>query len=148
MTLMQQILEYVMSHPRVTTKIIAEHFPAYPLAAIQGAIYRLKDGDYMTREGAKNQYVYSFNANRPAIGPAPVVENPKAKELIALAETLESKGLYMRAATIWLEAFTASRSISEREVCRKRRKKCLVYTPCTHTTERMWDMAGRFSGDV
>ncbi|WP_437887100.1 PerC family transcriptional regulator [Phytobacter sp. V91] len=76
------------------------------------------------------------------------MKKPCVQSLIKKAQALQEVGLYQRAGRVWLEVFDTSEITSEREHCLKQRKKCLQHSPCTRYTERMWDMAGRFNGDV
>lgn len=148
MSLMSAVLEFIRQHPGVTAGDVSAAFPYETPVRINRAVQQLHNAEYTTRTGTRGKLQYTFNPGRQLSGENPSVDTYAARELITQAEELESRGLYQRAASIWLKAFSASGVTAEREMCLKRRKKCFAHSPCTRYTERMWDMAGRFSGDV
>lgn len=148
MSLMHTVLEFIRLNPGVTVADVSSAFPEVTTVRVSRAVQQLHNAEYTTRAGARNKYEYSFNPCRQVFGETPAANTQLVKSLIAQAEELESRGLFLRAGGVWLSAFSASQITSEREMCLKRRKKCLKHSPCTRYTERMWDMAGRFNGDV
>ncbi len=138
MSLVAEILEYIKTFPGSSAGDIADAFPQYPRPAVQRAAYRLYDAGYTTRSGEKNKFLYTFNESRIESDVKPLQETRHAKVLIKQASALEQKGLYLRAATVWRDAFDASRSITEREQCLRRKRKCIAWGA----------RAKRFEGDV
>lgn len=138
MSLVAEILEYIKTAPGSSAADICDAFPQYPRPAVQRAAYRLYDAGYTTRSGDKNKFRYTFNEFRIETAIKPLQETRPAKALIKQASALEQKGLYLRAATVWRDAFDASRSITEREQCLRRKRKCIAWGA----------RAKRFEGDV
>lgn len=148
MSLMQRIFSYIKSHPNCTAGEVSAAFPERSRSIVQRDVYRLCAAGFTIRKGSRGRYEYSHNSRQHLEEEEPVEDTTSAKSLTTKAEMLESKGLYLRAATIWLEAFAASRISRDREYFLKRRKKCLMHSPCIRNSERVWDMAGRFNGEV
>ncbi|HHG0451020.1 TPA: hypothetical protein ACPSK6_005153, partial [Citrobacter freundii] len=66
--------------------------------------------------------------------------------LMETAKGLESKGLFHRAATIYMEAFSASAIESERAAILAERQRCLGLAKPAVIAEDGCYLAGRFSG--
>ena len=62
------------------------------------------------------------------------------------ATELESKGLYQRAATMYMEAFRVSGIESERTALLVERQRCLGLSKPAVTTDDGCFLAGRFAG--
>lgn len=146
MSLVAEILEYIKTSPGSSAADICDAFPQYPRPAVQRAAYRLYDAGYTTRSGEKNKFLYTFNESRIESDVKPLQETRHAKSLIKQAGELEQKGLYLRAATVWAEAFDASQSITEREQCLRRKRKCLTWGARAKSSERIYETSGRFVG--
>lgn len=142
MSLKSDVLEFIRLHPGVTVAEVSAAFPEVKTTLVNRAVQQLHSAEFTTRTGPGNKYQYTFNPDSQASVCS------AAQELILKAEELESRGFYQRAASVWMVAFAASGITTEREMCLKRRKKCLAHSPCKRYSERMWDMAGRFNGDV
>jgi hypothetical protein len=67
--------------------------------------------------------------------------------MIDQAKELQNRGLYRRAATLWLEAFQRSQILTERERCLKERQRCLRKAVSTSKADGSWFLAGRYAGD-
>ena len=146
MSRVAEILEYIKTAPASRAADICDAFPQYPRPAVQRAAYRLYDAGYTTRSGEKNKFLYTFNESRIESDVKPLQETRPAKALIHQAEELEQKGLYLRAATVWEEAFDASQSITEREQCLRRKRKCLTWSARAKSSELIYETSGRFVG--
>ncbi|PTA90421.1 hypothetical protein C9415_21895 [Kluyvera sp. Nf5] len=146
MSLVAEILEYIKTAPGSSAADICDAFPQHPRPAVQRAAYRLYDAGYTTRSGEKNKFLYTFNESRIESDVKPLQETRHAKALIQQAGELEQKGLYLRAATVWAEAFDASQSITEREQCLRRKRKCLTWGGRAKSSERIYETSGRFVG--
>lgn len=62
------------------------------------------------------------------------------------AEELESKGLYRRAATVWMEAFCESHSQPERNKFLQRRERCLRKSKRIVVSADGWYLSGNYVG--
>ena len=71
---------------------------------------------------------------------------PEVSALMETAKGLESKGLFHRAATIYMEAFSASVIESERAAILAERQRCLGLAKPAVIAEDGCYLAGRFSG--
>ncbi|ECC6922541.1 PerC family transcriptional regulator [Salmonella enterica] len=68
--------------------------------------------------------------------------------LVSDAEKLESRGLFRRAATVWMQAFDESLLIGEREAFTRRCQKCIASCKKPVRPGEQIYLAGRFVGDV
>lgn len=148
MSLMKEILGYIQANPGVRATDLKLIFPKHDRTAVQRAAYRLFESGYTSRQEVNKQFCYFPERAHPDITALPLEELARAAGLIKKAEELELKGLYQRAATVWLEAFSASRVASEREKCLRQRKKCLARRIFPSSPERVYELAGRFNGDI
>lgn len=62
------------------------------------------------------------------------------------AEELESRGLYRRAATVWMEAFCESHSQTERNNFLQRRERCLRKSKRIVVSADGWYLPGNYVG--
>lgn len=62
------------------------------------------------------------------------------------AEELESRGLYRRAATVWMEAFRESHSQPERNNFLARRERCLRKSSKRAASGEEWYLSGNYVG--
>ncbi|ELK8098450.1 PerC family transcriptional regulator, partial [Escherichia coli] len=62
------------------------------------------------------------------------------------AEELESRGLYRRAATVWMAAFRESHSQSERNNFLARRERCLRKSSKRAVSGDEWYLSGNYVG--
>ncbi|EAX0171899.1 PerC family transcriptional regulator, partial [Salmonella enterica] len=89
----------------------------------------------------------------PDIGTKPVrscyvgTNDPQViMHLIRQAETLESGGLFRRAATVWMEAFRESHIPSERSAFLARRERCLRKSRKSVASGSEWYLSGNYVG--
>ncbi|EMK7871015.1 PerC family transcriptional regulator, partial [Escherichia coli] len=64
------------------------------------------------------------------------------------AEELESRGLYRRAATVWMAAFRESHSQPERNNFLARRERCLRKSSKRAASGEEWYLSGNFVGGL
>lgn len=147
MSLMQEILKHIQSNPGLSSADLKHVFPEHPRTAVQRAAYRLFECGYLTRAEVKSQYCYYPAMSSPDSVGMPLEEVCRAASLIFKAEALEARGLYQRAATVWFEAFRASRITAERERCLKRRQKCLHSSPAPKKHHDICHLAGHYKGE-
>ncbi|MDV2901750.1 hypothetical protein R0H17_08920 [Phytobacter diazotrophicus] len=146
MSLIHEILKYIEAHPGTSAADLRLVFHRVPRTVVQRAAYRLYESEFTTREMIKGQYCYFAAKSYPETGGMPLDEITRSHGLVRKAQELQSKGLYLRAATMWLEAFDASRLTEERAYCLDQRLKCLENRAHSACGERVYDLPGRFVG--
>lgn len=131
--------------PGSTTRDIIEALTQFSLDRLQLAVCRLYGSGLATRKRDGRQFRYY--AEPPADCHFEVFEpTPEVSALMETAKGLESKGLFHRAATIYMEAFSASAIESERAAILAERQRCLGLAKPAVITEDGCYLAGRFSG--
>ncbi len=146
MSLIHEILKYIEAHPGTSAADLRLVFHRVPRTVVQRAAYRLYESEFTTREMIKGQYCYFAAKSYPETGGMPLDEITRSRGLVRKAQELQSKGLYLRAATMWLEAFDASRLTEGRAYCLDQRLKCLENRAHSACGERVYDLPGRFVG--
>lgn len=136
---------FVAQNPGLTNKQIAAALTEYDIQSVQRAVCRLVDTKRATRKHAGK--CYRYYAEPPADCHFEVFEpTPEVSALMETAKCLESKGLFHRAATIYMEAFSASAIESERAAILAERQRCLGLAKPAVISEDGCYLAGRFSG--
>lgn len=148
MSLIHEILKYIEAHPGTSAADLRLVFPHVSRTVVQRAAYRLFESEFTTREMVKGQYCYFAAKSYPETGGIPIAEITRSRGLVRKAQELESKGLWLRAATVWLEAFDASRLTDERAYCLAQRLKCLENRTYSAGGECVCDLPGWFNGDL
>jgi len=148
MSLIHEVLKYIEAHPGSSAASLRLVFPHVPRTWVQRAAYRLFESEFTTREMIKGQFCYFAAKAYPETGGMPIAEITRSRGLVRKAQELESKGLWLRAATVWLEAFDASRLTDERAHCLAQRLKCLEKRAYSAGGERVYDLPGRFNGEL
>lgn len=122
MSFLKTIQLFVANNPGLTNKQIAAALPEYALHSVQRAVCRLVMLNRAERKGVRPNFRYYAQAPTGPIGPiiprapiekAEVIPEPKQETapnpaVIAMmdkAKELSVKGLYLRAATVLMEAF-------------------------------------------
>ncbi|HFZ1214682.1 TPA: hypothetical protein ACIJTD_002830 [Escherichia coli] len=145
MSLLKTIQMFVAQNPGLTNKQIAAALTEYDIQSVQRAVCRLVDTKRATRKHAGK--CYRYYAEPPADCHFEVFEpTPEVSALMETAKYLESKGLFHRAATIYIQAFSASAIESERAAILAERQRCLGLAKPAVITEDGCYLAGRFSG--
>ncbi|EBD5958372.1 hypothetical protein LD646_06305 [Salmonella enterica] len=145
MSLLKTIQMFVAQNPGLTNKQIAAALTEYDIQSVQRAVCRLVDTKRATRKHAGK--CYRYYAEPPADCHFEVFEpTPEVSALMETAKCLESKGLFHRAATIYIQAFSASAIESERAAILAERQRCLGLAKPAVITEDGCYLAGRFSG--
>lgn len=146
MSLMKTLEMFIADNPGLTSREIAEAFADYSVDAVQRTVCRLHEYNFTTREWNGNQFCYYALATSNGSGRR---EPPVDKAVVALVEkakALQERGLYRRAATLWMEAFRCSEVQTERERCLKERQRCLRKAVSDTKSGNSWFLAGRFIG--
>lgn len=103
MSLLKTIQMFVAQNPGLTNKQIAAALTEYDIQSVQRAVCRLVDTKRATRKHAGK--CYRYYAEPPADCHFEVFEpTPEVSALMETAKCLESKGLFHRAATIYMQA--------------------------------------------
>lgn len=147
MSLMKTLEMFIADNPGLTSREIAEAFADYSVDAVQRTVCRLHEYNFITREWRGNQFRYYALATSTGAGRR---EPPVDKAVVALVEkakALQERGLYRRAATLWMEAFRCSEVRIERERCLKERQRCLRKAVSDTKVGNSWFLAGRYAGE-
>jgi hypothetical protein len=145
MSLLKTIQMFVAQNPGLTNKQIAAALTEYDIQSVQRAVCRLVDTKRATRKHAGK--CYRYYAEPPADCHFEVFEpTPEVSALMETAKCLESKGLFHRAATIYMQAFNVSAIESERAAILAERQRCLGLAKSAVIAEEGCYLAGRFSG--
>ncbi|EHI1800975.1 TPA: PerC family transcriptional regulator [Salmonella enterica subsp. enterica] len=159
MSLLADVQKFIELNHGVTAKELAATFSDYRRTAVQQAasrLYRCKrvnrrlHGKVFRYYAGKSRVVRvrpgqkrGSTAGRTGSGDPLVIE-----KLVSRAEELESRGLFNRASIVWLEAFSESQFIGEREEFLRRRQKCLNHIKKRTRPDEQIYLAGRFVGNV
>ncbi|HGG5995416.1 TPA: hypothetical protein ACJG4C_004484 [Salmonella enterica subsp. diarizonae serovar 61:r:z53] len=151
MSLLAKVQEFIGLNPGLTSNEIADAFPEYRRYDVQRAasrLYRCRrvnrrlDGDVSRYYAGKDEAVI-LTLRRTGLGDLTVLA-----KLVSDAEDLESRGLFRRAATVWMQAFDESLLIGEREAFTRRCQKCIASCKKPVRPGDQIYLAGRFVGDV
>lgn len=160
MSFLKTIQLFVAKNPGLTNKQIAAALPEFELHSVQRAVCRLVMLNRAERKGLRPNYRYYAQAPTGPIWPiiprAPIEKaevipepkqetapNPAAIAMMDKAKELSDKGLYLRAATVLMEAFNRSKNETMRTKILKERKRCLSMALRVKTTGDGWCLAGR-----
>ncbi|EJP5184192.1 PerC family transcriptional regulator [Salmonella enterica] len=160
MSLLADVQAFIEINPGLTTREIANALPEYDRFLVQRAASYLHKHGRVTRHKGRGLARY-FASERDVMNVKPRQTktstasrytgsgDPKLiAALVSRAEALEAKGLFNRAAKVWMEAFDESLLISEREALSKRRQKCLDSCKKPVRPGEQIYLAGRFVGNV
>lgn len=160
MSFLKTIQLFVANNPGLTNKEIAAALPEYELHSVQRAVCRLVMLKRAERKGERHSFRYYAKAPVGPIGPivprypvekaeiAPepkqeTLPNPAVVALMDKAKELSDKGLFLRAATVLMEAFTRSKNEETREKIMAERQRCLSVVQRAKAPADGWCLAGR-----
>ena len=160
MSFLKTIQLFVANNPGLTNKEIAAALPEYELHSVQRAVCRLVMLNRAERKGERHSFRYYAKAPVGPIGPivprypvekaeiAPepkqeTLPNPAVVALMDKAKELSDKGLFLRAATVLMEAFTRSKNEETREKIMAERQRCLSVVQRAKAPADGWCLAGR-----
>lgn len=160
MSFLKTIQLFVANNPGLTNKEIAAALPQYELHSVQRAVCRLAMMGRAERRGERPKFRYYAKAPEGPIGPIvpryPVaksevmpepkqesVPNPAVVAMMEQAKELSDKGLFLRAATVLMEAFNRSKSEEMREKIMEERHRCLSMVHRVKACGDGWCLAGR-----
>lgn len=160
MSFLKTIQLFVANNPGLTNKQIAAALPEYELHSVQRAVCRLVMLNRAERKGERPNFRYYAKEPVGPIGPivprypvekAEVMPEPKQESapnpaVIAMmnkAQELFDKGLFLRAATVLMEAFNRSKNETMREKILAERQRCLSMVVKAKPHVDGWCLAGR-----
>ncbi|EJT8608557.1 PerC family transcriptional regulator [Salmonella enterica subsp. enterica serovar Newport] len=160
MSLLADVQKFIELNRGVTAKELAATFSDYRRTAVQQAASRLYRCKRVNRRlhgkvfryyaGKDEAVILTLRQKKPrAASRYTGSGNPKViATLVSDAEKLESRGLFRRAATVWMQAFDESLLIGEREAFTRRCQKCIASCKKPVRPGEQIYLAGRFVGDV
>lgn len=160
MSFLKTIQLFVANNPGLTNKEIAAALPDYELHSVQRAVCRLAMLGRAERRGERPTFRYYAKAPVGPIGPivprypvekAEVMPEPKQEsapnpavvEMMEKAKELSDKGLFLRAATVLMDAFNRSKNEDMREKILDERQRCLNMVQRAKPSGDGWCLAGR-----
>lgn len=160
MSFLKTIQLFVANNPGLTNKEIAAALPEYALHSVQRAVCRLVMLNRAERKGVRPNFRYYAKAPVGPIGPivprypvekAEVMPEPKQESapnpavvaMMEKAKELFEKGLFLRAATVLMDAFNRSKSEEMREKIMEERQRCLNMVQRAKPSGDGWCLAGR-----
>ncbi|MBB3324894.1 PerC family transcriptional regulator [Atlantibacter sp. RC6] len=146
MSIASEIMKYVIENPGCTYRQIAAAMPDINLSTINRCLSRAFINGKLARE--LNDSTLAYYPIEEA-GPEALTEENRRMltELENLAQQLEAKGLYFRAASVWLTAFDMAISNTDRSRYISRRAACLRYAGNFKAPEGRCYLAGRYVGE-
>ncbi|EJJ3922254.1 PerC family transcriptional regulator [Salmonella enterica] len=160
MSLLANVQTFIGLNPGLTSNEIADAFPEYDRLLVQRSASKLYRCRRVKRElhgkvfryyaGKGEAVILTLRQKKPrAASRYTGSGDPKViAALVSRAEALEAKGLFNRAAKVWMEAFDESLLINEREALSKRRQKCFESCKKPVRPGEQIYLAGRFVGNV
>jgi len=160
MSFLKTIQLFVANNPGLTNKEIAAALPEYELHSVQRAVCRLVMLNRAERKGERPNFRYYAKAPVGPIGPIiprttvekvesvteseqETAPNPAVVAMLDKAQELFDKGLFMRAATVLMEAFYRSKNEALREKILAERQRCLRMVVKAKPQVDGWCLAGR-----
>ncbi|MDJ6850320.1 PerC family transcriptional regulator [Salmonella enterica] len=160
MSLLAKVQAFIGLNPGLTSNEIADAFPEYDRLLVQRSaskLYRCKRVNrrlhgkvFRYYAGKDEAVILTLRQKKPrAASRYTGSGDPKViATLVSDAEKLESRGLFRRAATVWMQAFDESLLIGEREAFTRRCQKCIERCRKPVRPGEQIYLAGRFVGDV
>lgn len=160
MSFLKTIQLFLSKNPGLTNKQIAAAMPEYELHSVQRAVCRLVMLNRAERKGERPNFRYYAKAPVGPIGPivprypvekAEVMPEPKQESapnpavvaMMEKAKELSDKGLFLRAATVLMDAFNRSKNEEMREKIMAERQHCLSMVQRAKPCGDGWCLAGR-----
>lgn len=160
MSFLKTIQLFVANNPGLTNKEIAAALSDYELHSVQRAVCRLAMLGRAERRGERPTFRYYAKAPVGPIGPIvprypvekaevmpepkqEIAPNPAVVEMMEKAKELSDKGLFLRAATVLMDAFNRSKNEDMREKILDERQRCLNMVQRAKPSGDGWCLAGR-----
>ncbi|EES4406477.1 TPA: PerC family transcriptional regulator [Escherichia coli] len=150
MSLLNEVQKFIEAHPGCTSGDIADAFAGYSRQRVLQSA---------SNEGDTRRHFPRLTERAQEPEPQPVRETRPVRNfyvgtndprvilcLTRQAEELESRGLYRRAATVWMAAFRESHSQPERNNFLARRERCLRKSRKRAVAGDEWYLSGNYVG--
>ncbi|MDZ8790257.1 PerC family transcriptional regulator [Escherichia coli] len=124
MSLLNEVQKFIEAHPGCTSGDIADAFAGYSRQRVLQSASKLRQSGRVAHR----------------------CEGDTRRHFPRQAEELESKGLYRRAATVWMAAFRESHSQPERNNFLARREQCLRKSSKRAVSGDEWYLSGNYVG--
>lgn len=146
MSIASEVLQFVFDNPGCTYRQVADAIPGLNVSTVNRCLSRFFAEGRLARElhGSALAY-YPIGETEPE-----ALSEEKLRVLTGLenrAQQLEAKGLYFRAASVWLNAFDMAISNTDRSRYISRRAACLRYAGNFKAPEGRCYLAGRYVGE-
>lgn len=147
-TLNDEVVKFIIENPGLKVGEIKKSFPQYASRKIDAVVKRAYAEGLISRRSDNNLHYYC-GPDEMSIPVYSGKENiNKYLGLKSKAKELEERGLWRRAGSIWLDAFSVAPSDRECSYCANRRRYCLNhYARCRGEAQNS-GTSGVFSGDL
>ncbi|QFH71189.1 PerC family transcriptional regulator [Enterobacter sp. E76] len=146
MSIASEILQFVIENPGCTYRQVADAIPGLNVSTVNRCLSRFFNEGKLARELRGSTLAYY-----PIGGADPEsLSEENLRTLTGLenrAQQLEAKGLYFRAASVWLKAFDMAISNTDRSRYISRRAACLRNAGNFKAPEGRCYLAGRYVGE-
>ncbi|STE49786.1 CPS-53 (KpLE1) prophage protein [Escherichia coli] len=161
MSLLNDVQKFIEAHPGCTSGDIADAFAGYSRQRVLQSASKLRQSGRVAHrcEGDTHRHFPRLTERAQDPEPQPVRETRPVRNfyvgtndprvilcLTRQAEELESRGLYRRAATVWMAAFRESHSQPERNNFLARRERCLRKSSKRAASGEEWYLSGNYVG--
>ncbi|HAM9750936.1 TPA: PerC family transcriptional regulator [Escherichia coli] len=161
MSLLNDVQKFIEAHPGCTSGDIADAFTGYSRQRVLQSASKLRQSGRVAHrcEGDTRRHFPRLTERAQEPEPQPVRETRPVRNfyvgtndprvilcLTRQAEELESRGLYRRAATVWMAAFRESHSQPERNNFLARRERCLRKSSKRAASGEEWYLSGNYVG--
>ncbi|WP_423756847.1 PerC family transcriptional regulator [Escherichia coli] len=161
MSLLNDVQKFIEAHPGCTSGDIADAFAGYSRQRVLQSASKLRQSGRVAHrcEGDTRRHFPRLIERAQEPEPQPVRETRPVRNfyvgtndprvilcLTRQAEELESRGLYRRAATVWMAAFRESHSQPERNNFLARREQCLRKSSKRAVSGDEWYLSGNYVG--
>ncbi|EFB4460365.1 TPA: PerC family transcriptional regulator [Escherichia coli] len=161
MSLLNDVQKFIEAHPGCTSGDIADAFAGYSRQRVLQSASKLRQSGRVAHrcEGDTRRHFPRLTERAQEPEPQPVRETRPVRNfyvgtndpqvilcLTRQAEELESRGLYRRAATVWMAAFRESHSQPERNNFLARRERCLRKSSKRAASGEEWYLSGNYVG--
>ncbi|EAC1507629.1 phage N-6-adenine-methyltransferase [Escherichia coli] len=163
MSLLNEVQKFIEAHPGCTSGDIADAFAGYSRQRVLQSASKLRQSGRVAHrcEGDTRRHFPRLTERAQEPEPQPVRETRPVRNfyvgtndprvilcLTRQAEELESRGLYRRAATVWMAAFRESHSQPERNNFLARREQCLRKSSKRAVSGDEWYLSGNYVGGL
>lgn len=140
MTTIEQVFEFINSREGTAPFEVAKELPHLNKSTVLNAVQRLYIFGQIDRFKGANGFLYIVPSLATATG------DSRLKELEERAQELQKKGMWRRAATVWLACYDQSKQSADRETYVRRRIECLSGFSCGVNNGSL-ELSGRFIGE-